>query len=138
MMWAVSFVGIPYADLGRSRAGADCWGLARLVYREVLGLELPDYAGDYVSSAEANEVDALIRGADKSVWTQVREPQPFDLLLFRRGMLASHIGITVTSRMMLHMASGDHAKIECPTSPRWAGRFVSAWRHVDTPVKGAS
>lgn len=137
MIWASNFVGIPYADHGRCRTGADCWGLARLVYREVHGIELPDYAGAYVSSAEATEVDALIRGSNRSVWSQVQQPRAFDLLLFRRGTRASHIGIAISNRIMLHMASGDHAKIECQTHQRWAGRFAGAWRHVNLSMKGA-
>ena len=44
MIWANAYVGLPWADLGRDRTGCDCWGLARLVYAEQLGIALP-YGG---------------------------------------------------------------------------------------------
>ena len=40
-----NFVGIPHADLGRDRAGCDCYGLLRLVYAEDLGIALPSFTG---------------------------------------------------------------------------------------------
>jgi cell wall-associated NlpC family hydrolase len=41
--WINDYVGVPYRPNGRDRAGWDCWGLVVAVYRERLGLELPDY-----------------------------------------------------------------------------------------------
>lgn len=44
--WASEYVGIPFADYGRTREGADCWGLARLIWRERAGIVLPEFAID--------------------------------------------------------------------------------------------
>ena len=97
MNWASTYVGIPYADRGRFLSGCDCWGLARLVYRRELGIKLPSYVGDYISSTERAEIDDLIGAAEVTErWRLVEQPAPFDLILLRRGRLRSHIG----SRLM--------------------------------------
>lgn len=72
--WAGPYVGLPYADKGRDRAGVDCWGLVRLILAEVAGQRLPDYSeaytrpGDHASVADA--VDAGLREG----WTRVERP----------------------------------------------------------------
>lgn len=135
MSWANVYVGIPFVDLGRGIDGCDCWGLARLVYRDLLKIELPSCASEYSSSAERSEVTALLEARAHAPWSEVFEDiAPFDLLLFRRGRADSHIGIAVSDRHMLHMASGDHAKIENPAAPRWRSRFIGSYRHADCPV----
>ena len=59
MIWANAYVGLPWADLGRDRTGCDCWGLARLVYAEQLGIALPSYSDAYPCAGEQAEVAAL-------------------------------------------------------------------------------
>jgi probable lipoprotein NlpC len=135
MSWSNQFVGIPFADLGRTRAGADCWGLVCLVYREALAIMLPDYVG-YGSAHEHAEIAALVEGAEQSpIWRRITEPKPFDILVFRRGPWASHVGLVVQSGQMLHMAAGDCAKIEDWQGGRWGARLTGVFRY--TAVEGS-
>lgn len=129
--WSARYLGLPHRDLGRSRTGADCWGLLRLVYSAELGVELPSYAGAYHSAAEAAEIAALIDGAeDWSDWVPVAtEHAPFDAALFRRGPHRSHVGIIVRPGLMLHMAETG-ARIEDYRLPRWSGRLTGLYSHV--------
>ena len=60
--WSATYIGAPWSARGRDRDGLDCWGLVRLVYRDRLFRDLPDYQG-YVSGHERREIDALIAGA---------------------------------------------------------------------------
>lgn len=137
MSWANGFIGIPFADLGRNRTGCDCWGLACLVYRERLGITLPSFTEDYTSTSEAAEIATLLDQNKAPHWTQItQDVMPFDLLLFRRGRHDSHIGIALDANLMLHMASGDHAKVESYRSSRWNTRFAGAFRHHLCPLKG--
>lgn len=127
--WSARYVGIPFADRGRDELGCDCYGLARLVYRVELGIGLPDYRG-YASAEEQAEVAALIAGAAAGPdWLPCDGRRPFDLAVFRRGRLATHVGVIVAPGIMLHMVDEDAAKIERIAGP-WASRFVGAWRHV--------
>lgn len=129
MIWAARYIGLPYADQGRDRAGVDCWGLARLVYREELEIDLPSCAGDYTSAEEAREVNAVLAGApERNQWRCVDVARAFDLFELRTGRLASHVGIAVGSDLMLHVHADGTSKIE-RLAPRWSSRVVGIYRH---------
>ncbi|OJY25552.1 MAG: phage tail protein [Rhodobacterales bacterium 65-51] len=132
MTWSDRFIGIPHGDLGRDRAGCDCWGLACVIYREELAISLPDYLG-YSSAAEQGEVAALMDGAETSpLWLPVEGPAiAFDIAVFRRGRLRSHVGIVVRHGVMIHMADRRAAVLEPYDNGRWKHRFTGHYRHVD-------
>jgi len=132
--WANGYVGLPYQDLGRSRDGADCWGLVCLVYQAELGVTLPSYAEGYVSSAERTSVDALIdAGHREPIWRHVDAVAPFDVITLRLGRFKCHTGIVVRPGVMLHMAHGACAKLERYDGPRWRDRIDDVFRHVRAP-----
>jgi len=134
MSWSNDYVGIPFQDVGRTREGCDCWGLACIVYANELQITLPSYADAYETTADQDRVSELLAKRDDP-WSQVKPEMraPFDLLLFRQGRHDTHVGIVIEPRTMLHMARGDHAKIEAPTSPLWSSRFVAVFRHALSP-----
>jgi cell wall-associated NlpC family hydrolase len=128
MSWAVDYLGIPEIDHGRDRTGCDCWGLCRLVLREVAGIDAPGYDEGYVSADEAAEVTVLIAGATSSpLWRRVEDPRSFDIAIIRKGGLARHAGIVVQPGMMLHMWGG-HARIERYDGDLWRNRLVGFYR----------
>ncbi|QJR20646.1 phage tail protein [Pelagibacterium halotolerans] len=134
MHWSASYIGLPYADLGRSRDGLDCWGLVWLVYAEMLGIDLPSYADGYGSTEERREIAGLIDGA-KGDWRKVGDKEDitaardFDLITVRRGTLESHIGIVVAPCRMLHVTSDKPACIEAYSGGPYANRVTGIWRH---------
>ena len=136
MNWSDRFVGTPYLDFGRDRSGCDCWGLACLIYRDVLGITLPDYLGDYASTDEQGEIAALIAGASVSpLWVPVSgQAEPYDIAVFRRGRLSSHLGVVIRSGLMIHMEGEDCAKLADYRSGRWSHRFNGHFRHVSRAV----
>ncbi|WP_121064744.1 NlpC/P60 family protein [Chachezhania antarctica] len=136
MSWSNAYVGLPWADLGRGRDGADCWGLACIIYQEELGIGLPDYLG-YSSAEERGEIAALIAGAETSpLWLPVDGPAiAFDIAVFRRGRFASHVGIVVRHGLMIHMEGDDCAKLADYSSGSWKPRFKGHYRHVERPVQ---
>lgn len=131
MIWSNRYVGIPYAEFGRDRAGCDCYGLACIVYREEMRIGLPDYHGTYSSADEHEEIAALIAGeAASPLWTPVAgEAQPFDIAVFRRGRLDSHVGIVIRPGLMVHMQDEDCAKVVGFEHGPWAHRLKGHWRH---------
>ena len=139
MSWSDAYLGLPWADLGRDREGCDCYGLARLVYAEQLGIELPSYAGAYVGATERAEIAALLDAAEQAgPWRPVEgPPAPFDILLFRRGRLRSHVGVAIDPRLMLHMDGEAQARVARLDAPRWRDRFMGAFRHADAPGDAA-
>ncbi|SIR16298.1 NlpC/P60 family protein [Rhizobium sp. RU35A] len=132
MSWSNRFVGTPFRSHGRSLEGADCWGLACLVYREELRISLPDYLG-YTSVDEHAEIAALVDGAKQlPMWVPVHGTAvAFDLAVFRRGRMDSHIGIVVQHGIMLHAAGEDCAKIESYQAGAWRHRLTGVYRHVE-------
>lgn len=81
------YIGIPYKDNGRDRAGCDCYGLVLLVYSEQLGITLPDYKDNIAGVAR--------------LFKKVAQIQPNDLLTFEFDN-EKHVGIAVDSRHFLH------------------------------------
>lgn len=136
--WSNSYIGLPYADLGRDRSGVDCWGLFRLVMAEQNQIDLPSYVDGYAGEKEKAEISALINGAKShSYWNKVRgDFQSFDAVIFRRGVQDSHVGVAVSPTKFLHVVTGGDVRIEDITVGRWAARLVGAWRHSD--IGGAS
>lgn len=128
--WSDAYIGIPWAEHGRSRNGVDCYGLAWLVYAD-LGIALPSYDRDY-DMCERSEIAGLIGEAGANgTWIRVTEPVAFDLAVFARAGLDSHIGIVVSAGLMLHVDKGRQAHLARYDGGRWQGRPVSFWRHRD-------
>lgn len=66
--WASDYIGLPFADHGRTREGADCWGLVRLVYAEVFNLALPSYASTYTDAHDQASVSAAVERGLQDGW----------------------------------------------------------------------
>ncbi|TRD18352.1 NlpC/P60 family protein [Palleronia caenipelagi] len=133
--WSDAYIGIPYAEGGRTERGCDCYGLIRLIYARELGIGLPAYSAAPCATERA-EIDRLVgQEAGTGPWTRVTDQAPFDVILCRMGALDSHLGLAVTPRLMLHLALDDCAKIERIDTGRWARRISSLWRHHESPTR---
>ncbi|MGL4960347.1 MAG: C40 family peptidase [Inquilinus sp.] len=130
MSWSDAYVGLPWLDVGRDRAGVDCYGLARLPIWEIDGIELPSFAGAYASASEREAVAALIAGERHSLARPVSadDLRPRDLILMRRGLLADHVGLWVRPGLMLHIRPGRDSECEEYDAPLWRNRIVGFFR----------
>lgn len=128
---ARGWLGTPYVHQASARgAGADCLGLLRGIWREVIGPEpvaVPAYTMDW---AEAGGREDLWEAA--RLWLVPKAPGEAavgDVLLFRmrEGAVAKHLGVqsaTGAEPRFIHAYTG-HGVIDSPLSEPWARRLVA-------------
>ena len=130
--WSRDYVGLPWRFAGRSRSGIDCWGLLWLIYRDVLGIEVISYAQETMDAPEREQIAALLN-SDRQVspWLDVKPgtERPFDMVVFRRAGIDSHVGIVVESGRMLHITNGTESRVERFDQGRWKLKIVAIHRH---------
>lgn len=126
------YVGIPYVERGRDRSGADCWGLLRMVFAELRGVELPSLAEDYVSCADRLVLADLIQDR-LPAWQPIPAgcEAPFDAVLMRVKREACHIGLVVGRGLVLHADHGRDSCVEPYGSWRLAHRVVGFYRYAN-------
>ncbi|MFO1208808.1 MAG: peptidase [Amaricoccus sp.] len=129
------WIGTPYRHQASCRgAGADCLGLLRGVWREVIGPEpeaVPSYTRDW---SEAGRSEDLLAAAGRNLLPIERvEAGPGDVAVLRMRELgvAKHVGILARSprgdATLIHAYSG-HGVVESPLTPAWARRIAGTFR----------
>lgn len=131
---ARGWIGTPYCHQAALRgAGADCLGLVRGVWRELVGEEpetVPAYTMDW---SEPQGEERLWQAAQRHL---VERPtgspaESGDVILFRMraGGVAKHLGIvarTGEDASFIHAYSG-HGVVESPLSGPWRRRIVAVF-----------
>ena len=125
------YIDIPFLNCGKDRAGCDCWRLVVMVYKEQLGIDLPDFAGIYVDGtlASLKKVTRIIR-ENKKKWQQVEKPQLYDVILLRTGSMVYHAGVVVGRRTMLHIMEGIDSTVEEFTGLMWKDKIEGFYRYA--------
>jgi cell wall-associated NlpC family hydrolase len=132
MHWSALYIGLPWLDLGRDRAGVDCWGLPRLVYAEVKGIDLPSYTGLWISPRERAEIAAIVAAdSAKYPWLLVEDAREFDIVMIRRAGIDCHVGLVVEPGRMLHVVEGGDSCIERYDTGRWKEKVSGIYRHAE-------
>jgi cell wall-associated NlpC family hydrolase len=124
-----TYVGIPWKTNGRDRNGLDCWGLGYLVYRELLGIELPSYSAEYTSAMDRKTIRELVSGRPPDNWVKVGDPQPGDGVLLH-AFNGAHMGVVVGGGRMLHIQEGSSSCIESYTSLKIAHNIEGFYRYI--------
>lgn len=128
-MWSNKYVGIPYKDYGRDTSGIDCWGLARLVYKNEFNIDLPSFTDSYqVGDREA--LQELI-SRNKESWTKLDQPKEGCLVLFKILGNDSHIGIAVSDTHFLHARDGYDSSIEAFDGINWKNRIAGYFQYQE-------
>jgi len=122
---ARGWLGTPYRHLSATRrAGCDCLGLVRGVWRELGGetIELPAYRADWRDTRHA---DALLALAERRLIRAGGRPQAGQVILFQigRAALPRHCGIAVAQDRFIHAQEG-RGVVEAYLTGGWRKRIA--------------
>ena len=115
--WINAFVGIPYKEHGRTFEATDCYGLVQLVYKNQLGVNLPDWVtGTYEMRDVIRAVTTCVEeSVSKGYAEKVDQAQDFDIAVMERYGKAHHVGLVVAGGI-LHVSKRTgiavHEKLE--------------------------
>ena len=105
--WLNDYIGLPYQLNGRGVSGVDCYGLLCLVFRDRLGVDLPDWrAADGSAKAAITILQKQIE--NERVGGNAREifaPVDWSVVTVHRAARAHHIGLA----MRCGVLHSDHA-----------------------------
>lgn len=130
------WLGTPYRHQGSRRGvGADCLGLLRGVWRDVIGAEplvVPPYGRDW---AEIDDREPLLL-AMRTVLPESCAIAPGVVLVFRwsPGVAAKHCAIATAPNRMIHAYSG-RGTIETSLPPSWRRRIAALHRFPDSTTQ---
>ncbi|MFZ1682102.1 MAG: NlpC/P60 family protein [Rhizobiaceae bacterium] len=130
------YVGIPWRDCGRTADGADCWGLARLIYLGEAGIVLPEHAE--ISSKNLREISRTIdTEAGGETWRRIPHGgvlRVLDLVVMtapghRTPIHVGVYGVLGGRGQVLHTEIETDAAWTRFDHPSLAGRVLGFWRH---------
>lgn len=133
-MWTNDYIRIPFKERGRARDGADCWGLARIIYQERLGIELPSLS-DYEHTKDKVRIPDIIK-AESHSWEFIKpgDEKAYDLAVFRMVGLPMHVAVVVEQGLMIHCERGSGVYItEYYKEHQWDRRLEGFFRHAKCP-----
>ena len=124
-------MGVPFVEKGRDYSGLDCYGLVRLSYHEIFGVDLPDYRDQYEDTGNSRDsrlaLSELI-AMKKRKWEPVAKYQPMDVALFNLGGMPIHVGIMIDKKNFLHCEKKIGTVIESISSLAWNRRLNGVFR----------
>lgn len=133
MPWTDLYMGIPFKPDGRDRNGLDCYGLICLIYKEQLGIEIPDYKGIFENNCftTLKKVAQIIKEDKDKGWTVISkgEQKEFDGIVLRTGKFQWHLGVVVNSMNMIHIIQGAEVIVEPYESLLWKHRVAEFRRY---------
>lgn len=128
--WIGNYIGLPFKDRGRDEEGYDCWGLLRLIYGEVFGVELPTYIDRYKDTKDSESLGPLIR-QERENWESIEEGNEKlgDVVVIRIRGQPMHTGLVLGEKKFLHIEDGVDSSIEAYDSIKWTKRVIGFYRH---------
>lgn len=125
------YVGIPFAEKGASRAGANCWGLVRLIYEEQLGIELPGYEEFFEDTLDESIPAIVAAHMERSEsWRPVEDEEPGDVVVLRVKGLPWHVGVVCGGGRMIHVELNTDSVWESYRCNKWEKRILGFYRHT--------
>lgn len=126
------FIRIPFADHGRTRQGADCWGLICIMFAELRGVELPSLTG-YSDTKDKVRISDIIK-SESIAWESIEpgKEETFDVAVFRMLGQPMHVGLVVKCGLMIHCERGSGVYLtEYYKERQWDKRLEGFFRYAD-------
>lgn len=105
--------GTPYRKGGLGRKGVDCSGLVYLIYRDLLGKDLPRTTAKQIKTGSPVALSSLRSG---------------DLVFFKTGWFSRHVGIYLEESLFLHASTSKGVTISSLREKYWENAFSVAKR----------
>ena len=141
MSWTDRYIRIPWAEMGRSEIGADCWGLVRMVLMNEAGIEVPAYADVGWRDRGDRQKLADYISEESKLWQDVtpyrngrinlRGGRKYDLVVMLARGFPIHIGILTEPGRLLHVERSGDSSIERLDSIKFRNRVAAFFRHRD-------
>jgi len=102
-----NYIGIPFKNRESSLDGCDCYGLVRLVYKDLLGI---DVHKPNASAFESKDIEDEYLAETSLNWYETKEPKRFDVIAMahdpKHPKIIQHFGIMLTDTKMIHTLKG--------------------------------
>lgn len=135
MTWTKQYMHIPFKDVGRTKEGADCYGLPGIILWEQCGIRIDDRL-DYKDTTPDETLQQYVADGIDGVWQAVAsgKEKEFDVLLLRIMGLPIHIGmVTDVKNHMIHTVEGTGVTVENYRQGKWKapGKIIGYYRHIE-------
>lgn len=130
-----NYIRIPFKEHGRTRAGVDCWGLACIIFKEELDIDLPLMDIGYQNTKDKASISEMIK-SNYINWDIVEknEEQAFDMAVFRMLGQPMHIGVVVKPGLMIHCERGSGVYLtHYHKEGQWDRRLEGFYRYAARP-----
>ena len=98
------YIGLTWAANGRG-PGFDCWGLVMQIYKEQLGITLPDW--QISPFTDKNAIKEINRHTTDGSVEEIETPEDFDIAMAVRRKSAWHVGMCIGGGI-IHVHAGQH------------------------------
>jgi cell wall-associated NlpC family hydrolase len=116
------YIGIPFKYGGRDYNELDCYGLVMLLYKELQGIELPDFN----SPSFLSEIHDLI-ALEKQKWTPC-ELEVGAVLLFSIKGYGSHVAYYIGDDSFIHTWEATNGVTIERLGISWAHRLLGCYK----------
>jgi cell wall-associated NlpC family hydrolase len=106
------FIGIPFVNGGRDYSGCDCWGLVKLIYKELANIDLPEY---HISCHDTAKISTAVNMSRRD-WVKLAAPEvPCLVVMYldrENPIMPSHVGVYVGNGEFIHTIEKQNSRIE--------------------------
>ena len=121
------FIGLKYEKLGRTFKGVDCWGLCVLFFKEIYGINIPNFIEEEVLTEK--DIYKTVENK-KSMFVELNVPEKDCFVLIKIRGLGTHIGLMLNEEDMLHIQNNKHTScIEKVFSDKWKHRILGFYKY---------